>query len=615
MNSKPVIFLTFANDHQGRFLEALRPEQDGINVHLAKFQQEGGIVYHPGSSEPDKILAGLNQFTGQLCVFHFSGHSDGVGLQFESLQGDSIQFHGANIGSILKQEAQSNLKLVFLNACLTDGLIETLQEIGVPAIIATASTISDAKAQTFSIAFYRSLASGNSLKTAFEQAKAIIEPDDATERIFSLRGFERNDPSTQEFPWGLHVLNEGILDWKLPKYKEEASPAISNTVEGILGDKNIIVEGVSDSTITINVNGDTREIQKELDELKALLMQNQAKSFLAAGKQFDIHALNENNFDFVVQQSQQDKSLPEDLEDQLITDRNRWIQSLQQELKTKQRIAVSNNPQDVIKHFGWLIETYLTKMLSGPGRQQSLYAFSFMTEAWNSSLRYLCYIQMAQILKDQNLDPDRKVQKDIKSILTPFLRLAGKKETGELPREVRFDYLGLLTSLNTHSVAPFVPQMEKFMKRLLDTESTLYATSLFLEAQRNRLIQGEVKAVELESLMPRYLTGLTYWLRNISFLAHYRMVSIKDINLSYRLGTGQSFDHLFGELHGIYSGASSEENIKSVIVDEHFTYNHSILLMDGKDVDTCMQKIHDPDSYLSLSPLLIDQVFLTAKKA
>ena len=40
----------------------------------------------------------------------------------------------------------------------------------------------------------------------------------------------------------------------------------------IEGNQNIVIQGVTDSTITLNVNGETQEINNKLDSLKVLLM-------------------------------------------------------------------------------------------------------------------------------------------------------------------------------------------------------------------------------------------------------------------------------------------------------------------------------------------------------
>ena len=215
MPPKPVIFLTFANDHQGRFLESLRPEQAGLHHQLAKYQNKGLGLYHStGATEPDLLLQDLNEYSGQIIIFHYSGHSDGIGLQLESESGQELFLHGGNLSGRLKDEASKQWKLVFLNACKSHGLLASLQAAGVPAVIATDSNIPDSQARIFSIAFYRSLVSGNSLETAFTQAKSALEPHGEATRVFRSLIFDEKEEG-EDFPWGLYIQEEKILDWKI----------------------------------------------------------------------------------------------------------------------------------------------------------------------------------------------------------------------------------------------------------------------------------------------------------------------------------------------------------------------------------------------------------------
>ncbi|MDW3647756.1 MAG: CHAT domain-containing protein [Bacteroidia bacterium] len=212
----PVVFLTFANDSKGAFLEALKPEQNGINSKLASFQKEGGIVHNAGSGI-DEIMEGLNAFKGQISIFHFSGHSDGESLQLEGSDKEMLQ--GNDLISILKEEVQSapKLKLVFLNACNSDGILEALKAIKVPAVILTDEAIPDRQAKQFSIALYRSLASGNTLETAFNQAKTVISTKDTKSQVFRKidLAYLKKGKKKEGIPWGLHIQDEKVLRWKI----------------------------------------------------------------------------------------------------------------------------------------------------------------------------------------------------------------------------------------------------------------------------------------------------------------------------------------------------------------------------------------------------------------
>lgn len=304
--------------------------------------------------------------------------------------------------------------------------------------------------------------------------------------------------------------------------------------------------------------------------------------------------------------------LPQGLAGNLISDGNRWLESLQQEL-LKNGFSVSNRPDRIIQYFGWLIEEFLRKMQTAEGQQYTLRAFSYMTEVWQNTLRYLCYIQLAQLLKLDHVPINPAISafvamRDIRS--TPA-------DTADSERETQFDYLNLLlvcTDLLRDSQC-FVPEITDLANDFTNPDNELFDTVLFLDENRRRLLAGHCNDhTRLSELMDKYRTALVSWLRRVTFLAKYRLVSIKEISLNYRFGSIQRFVHLYGELHGIYNQAfSGGDDYNFMSVDGAFTYSQSVLLFKGNDIQTGWQNIGNPDTYLSLSPLLIDQSVFSAK--
>ena len=67
----------------------------------------------------------------------------------------------------------------------------------------------------------------------------------------------------------------------------------------IQGNQNIVLQGVTDSTITVKVNGETKEIRNELAELKQLLLQRQASVFTVEQQSFKIEELAAEEFEFL----------------------------------------------------------------------------------------------------------------------------------------------------------------------------------------------------------------------------------------------------------------------------------------------------------------------------
>ena len=368
----------------------------------------------------------------------------------------------------------------------------------------------------------------------------------------------------------------------------------------IEGNANIVIQGVTDSTITLTVNGEMQEIRKELGALRALLEGLQMDRIQTAEKIYNIGTITHANFDFLVQQADYDKKLPPDIRETAISGDNGWTQSLRDELRMH-GVSVGNKPEKIFQYYGWLIEVFLQKMISAPGKKQTLYSLSFMAEAWQSSLRYLCNIQMVQILQmgDKAQNP----------IFTDFIEL------GE-DQFKHFDFLNFL--LVTTEILPegnaFLPEINALVSKITNTQNDLYPTVLFLDQYRNQLLKGSIpEDGALENLLDEYLSALVYWLREISFLAKYRMVSIKDINLNYRMGTPKYFMHSYGELHGVfqkdyYHGEEFDYAIRDV--EDVFTYNQSVLLFKGSNMDICLNNISDKSTWISLSPLIIDQSVL-----
>lgn len=364
------------------------------------------------------------------------------------------------------------------------------------------------------------------------------------------------------------------------------------------------MQGVSDSTITINIDGESLEIQKRLDDLQALMGSLQATILQAEEKQYPVTAISEANFKFILAQVGHDNNLPKDLANSIHTEENLWVKSLYQEMRNRRcGEKLSEKPWAVFRQYGWLIEVFLQKMETNVGRGHSLRRLSFMAEAFQSSLRYICYIQVAQILQSHKHSHT--------AAISAFVQMKGEEF-------ISYDYLSLLLQV-THMIPQdmaFMPELHAFVANLSETTGTLYGTALFLERKRELLLRNAILENDLsEELLEEYLTALVYWLRNLSFLACYRLVSIKDIQLNYRFGTPKNFIHQYGELHGMYTEAQTEGmDYNAYSVEDVFTFNQSVLLLKGSNVERSLANIDLPGHYLSLSPLIIDQSVFTEKQ-
>ncbi|MBC7875463.1 MAG: hypothetical protein H7Y01_15790, partial [Ferruginibacter sp.] len=358
-------------------------------------------------------------------------------------------------------------------------------------------------------------------------------------------------------------------------------------------ENNIILQSVTDDSITAIVDGITKVMNKKLEPFREFMEKHGAKSFQTADKRYNIESLTNANFQFLIGQAGHDKTLPAELARNLIGDGDEWIKSLGRAL-LKQGIPVSDDRMEIFQNYDWFIQVFLQKMSSKPGQEKTLRRLSFMAEAYQASLRYLCYIQMAQAFQLEN--------KPKLAIISEFIQMEGNKF-------LDFDYASLLLiATDLLGQNGFMKEIDNFVEELTDTGSDLFGTSFFLETQRRNLMTNNIPDDDkLPGLLDEYLTALVYWLRKISFLANYRLVSIKEINLNYRLGSPEHYLHRYGEPHSFYNEGGVSDKSRSIQIKGSFTYSRSIILFRGNVLAACMKNIQDKTSYLSLSPLVIDK--------
>jgi hypothetical protein len=128
------------------------------------------FVFRP-AARTDDLLQALNQVRPQ--VVHFSGHGENEGLVLVSA--DGLRSHLV-AGEVLEQlfgQFRDDIRLVVLNACFSLSQAEAIAE-AVGCAIGTRGGILDDAAIRFDAAFYRAVAFGHSVRTAYEQAVVAL---------------------------------------------------------------------------------------------------------------------------------------------------------------------------------------------------------------------------------------------------------------------------------------------------------------------------------------------------------------------------------------------------------------------------------------------------------
>lgn len=401
-----------------------------------------------------------------------------------------------------------------------------------------------------------------------------------------------------QFLQQLDMLKDQGYEKLQEKVKEETKEAVTQYINtlSVTGNNNVVIQGVTAENITVNVNGNTEEIRNELGAMRAILEKLNLKSFQADDKVYDINGIDSSNFAYVLGRAGKKKILPVGLKNNLLSEEgDYWIESLRQVLD-EESVQTGETADTIFTHFGWLIEAYLLKFVSIQDEGPTLRRLSFLAEAYQSSLRFLCFVQLSQLLQ-----LELKVQHPV---INDFIR-------HDKDRMLSFDYSNLLivTTGLLKDNGPFMPEINKFVKELSDARSDLYSTNLFLEDVRNKILGKSFNENEnFQGLIDEYLTAMVEWLSKLTFLSRYKMVSIKEISLEYRLGTDVRFGHVFGELNGVYEEAEvSEGRNTRISIKGAYTFNQSILLLKGQNIAQSLAGIGEKGTYISLSPLVIDQ--------
>src|SRR5271166_2544236 len=184
------------------------------------------VLAFADEQEGHRYLRDLPEELRQLqAILDYGGHAGGDRLFLESAGTEGAVAHAEGLATFLGQ--RRNLQLVFLNGCSTRAQAAGLLDAGVAAVIATARAIEDAIALEFAAAFYSELASGATLRAAYEAARGrvLAGRGSAPQAYFRTRDLGTTDhvpvdpADDRGFPWELRLAAGAELGgrWSLPE--------------------------------------------------------------------------------------------------------------------------------------------------------------------------------------------------------------------------------------------------------------------------------------------------------------------------------------------------------------------------------------------------------------
>jgi hypothetical protein len=234
----------------------------------------------------------------------------------------------------------------------------------------------------------------------------------------------------------------------------------------------------------------------------------------------------------------------------------------------------------IIKNFPWPIGVELRRLFSGSMRQLDRMRLDQIFKTIERSMQFLSFVMLSQMVKSKEegklVIPD-SFSKEFKN---RFLVLS----LGNFSWIIR----SIGTLYQNQKIEWFMPEMSDCF------DNKFYGALDFWVPERNEIGHYQINLTreEIEKRCVEYEEKLTFILQRISFLAKYKLVSVKEIKVLKSKMKEAAFLHVFDLLNSSDSDFKANEFQEST-----FTESNSVLLM---------KNIKSLDEYLNLSPLIID---------
>ncbi len=160
--SKPMRILFMAANPMTTSRLDLEEELRSLEMELRGVKYRDQITFSARHAvRPDDLLRYVR--SEQPTVIHFSGHGSSKGIVLRSDDGGYTEVSGQSLRRFLDGRG---VGLLVLNACYTKAQADYVAGV-VEAVVGTTETVGDEAARRFTVAFYRGLGDGLSIKEAF----------------------------------------------------------------------------------------------------------------------------------------------------------------------------------------------------------------------------------------------------------------------------------------------------------------------------------------------------------------------------------------------------------------------------------------------------------------
>lgn len=340
----------------------------------------------------------------------------------------------------------------------------------------------------------------------------------------------------------------------------------------------VIIQDIADNTITVNINGEIREIHHQLEELKQLLKNQKVEKIQYAEKIYNIEHINQANFGFLTGK----RLFNEQLTKQLIINASAYSKTIYRFSSKVAHIPnwesqarISDKAKEIIAYsFVGVIGVQLSKLMAiGKEAASETKQRKYIKKCLNIAKRSLDLVIFAQL--SRLWDIGKKNTLNLSDIQTKeighYLDL-----TFEPSIEEQFKLLCILQSIFlAHQFEFSIPELKNISKEL-QTASDLEKVCTDFQAINQKLDKLQFTLLDCFEAEKQLAAFFQYF----AFLVDYNMASIKRIGYRQLRFADPRYLHRYAAL-----GIDNKANIdaEKVFYTPDTVNTDSVLLYKGGD--------------------------------
>ncbi|MGB1242413.1 MAG: hypothetical protein ACPG49_07820 [Chitinophagales bacterium] len=347
----------------------------------------------------------------------------------------------------------------------------------------------------------------------------------------------------------------------------------------IKGNANIVIQNVTDSTITLNIDGEIQEVRNQLVELKALLQSLKIQKIQYAEKMYNIEHINEANFGFWIGK----KVFNEHLTKTLVlaiqphcSPAQRFLQKVKNRPDWESEQRISNKAKEILAYsFVGVIGIQFGKLMaigkeSFSETKQRKYIKKCLYIV-KQTLNLVNFVLLSHLWDKQKTNPIPSISNSQKQVLSQRFDNAFESSIEE-----QFQLLKTLHTLFTQNNLHFPIEELSSFSSYLQIKSDFYEVCQSLQQLNRQLDKAQYNLLDCFKAE----TLLTSFFGFFPFLVEYRMASIKRIAYRQIRHDEPHYLHRYTAL-----GIDSKANVdaEKVIYTPKTIYTDAVLFYKGEN--------------------------------